>query len=315
MSAPLTITNWVKTNKLVKSTSKAVAFTYKNYIYLLGGYNGKSLNYIQRAYTHNDGNLSNWDIIGSVPVSMYGMGYTIIKNRIYLVGGRDDYKFLPTIFSANVDRLNDFRLEVLLPEPIYEPVCFSVNNKFYVLGGCTVGRGGVSNSVYRTIINSDGTLSDNWVALPNLPFSFTTNNSLIIKNKIYIFGVNEFDDISKSKIYCAEINKNDDIELWTHISDIPCNIKYTAILYKNDYLFIIGGYRLNNGLTTNASYRANVLPNGKIENWTQIIDAPIDASNAQIVMVGDNIYFMGGYNSELRYLNTVYSAKITDYIS
>jgi hypothetical protein len=317
------ITGWTSNNNLTTATTYASSLVTKNYIYILGGYgvNGV-LNTIQRASFDADGNLtSSWSNVGTLPAAIYGMGYIATKGRFYLISGYNDTFYVPsTVYSAPINSdgtLGAFRTETSLPDGRYFHVCFVIKDKLYAVGGNNFSNS--TNTVYRTTINNDGTLN-NWEILPNFPTNFIFGTPLIIKNKIYIFGVyNNY--AGASEIYYATYDSNGDIGSWTYVGNMPNNIYGSAIVCTNNYVFSIGGYIVNTSLT-NAAYRAPILADGSIGAWTQISNGPLTAITAQTVIVGNKIYYIGGWGgNNIIYiifgdiLNTVYSATFTSGIT
>jgi hypothetical protein len=303
------ITGWVSTNNLVTATVTAAPLVTKNYMYILGGYNGNGvLNTIQRASFDNDGNLSStWSNVGTLPDSIFDMGYVATKGRIYLIGGYNVSNGISTVYSAPVNAdgtLGDFRTETSLPDVMAGPTCFVIKNKLYAVGGS-------NNDVYRTTVNSDGTLST-WETLPQFPFSFYSRNPLIIKNRIYIFEA--YDVYSEeSRIYYATYDSDGNIGSWSYVLNMPNNIHDSAIVCTDNYVFSISGYNQNNNQYINTSYKIPISADGDLEGgWIQISDSPIAASDAQPIIAGNKIYLIGGWrdnNSDI--LNTVYSATFT----
>jgi N-acetylneuraminic acid mutarotase len=186
-------------------------------------------------------------------------------------------------------------------------VCFVIKNKLYVVGGSS------SNTVYQTTINSDGTLS-NWTSLPNFPISFQFGRPLLIKNRIYIFGVYD-SSTNTSKIYYATYDDNGNIGSWTYVANMPLNIFGSIMLCTDNYVFSISGFLIGDGVYTFAAYSAPILANGSIGSWEQITSAPAAVIYTQGVIAGNRIYFIGGYNNNGNYLVNVYSATFTSGIT
>jgi hypothetical protein len=309
------ITGWTNTNSLITATIFTASLVTKNYIYILGGYNGSTaINTIQRASFDSNGNLtSTWSNVGTLPVAMRGMGYVTNKGRFYVIGGYYGSLYdVSIVYSAPINNdgtLGIFRAETTLPDDLFYPVCFVIKDKLYVVGG--YGNSGDSNIVYQTTINNDGGLN-NWVTLPNFPISFSYGKSLIIKDRVYIFGPK---DDNGPGIYYTKYNSNGNISTWNYYMKMPNNIFNSAIICTNNYVFSIGGFNTYDRNYTDSSYCAPILSDGNIGPWTQINNGPIIAGDAQLVIVGNKIYFIGGYNYQNGHLNTVYSATFTSGIT
>jgi hypothetical protein len=308
------ITVWTNANSLTTATEQAASLVTKNYIYILGGFGTTTaLNTIQRASFDTNGNLtSSWSSIGTLPISLYRMGYVAARGRFYLIGGSDSTNLKSTVYSTPINAdgtLGTFRTETSLPVVIADAVCFVIKNKLYVAGGDQVYN---QNTVYKATINTDGTLSS-WTQLPNFPISFSCGSPLLINDRIYIFGA--FDSSTNtSKIYYATYDSNGDIGSWTYVSNMPNSIYRSAIVCTDNYVFSVSGYSLNNNQYTLASYRAPILIDGSIGTWTQISSGLAAVGFAQSVIAGNKIYFIGG-GDNVSNLNTVYSATFTSGIT
>jgi N-acetylneuraminic acid mutarotase len=174
-----------------------------------------------------------------------------------------------------------------------------------VVGGFNNGH---TETVYRTTINDDGTLND-WETLPDFPISFMHAKPLLIKDRIYIFGVY---DGSGTTVYYATYDSNGNIGTWNYVGNMPNNIRFSAMVCTDNYVFSISGYNLNSNQYTNATYRAPILADGSIGTWTQITNGPITAEYAQLVIVGNKIYFIGGYEYYYNSAIDDYSYRVTD---
>jgi N-acetylneuraminic acid mutarotase len=304
------ITDWTSTNGLAFAVRDSASLVTKNYIYILGGNNGGSLDTIQRASFDANGALSStWSNVGTLPVSMWGMGYIATKGRLYLIGGYNSSSgYLSSVYSAPINAdgtLGAFRAEISLPEAKAYPVCFVIKDKLYVAAGC-------SNTVHRAIVNNDGTLS-NWETIPKFPITFSDGEPLLIKDRIYIFGTyNNFTDTSE--IYYATYDSDGNIGTWTYVSNMPNNLLVSEVVCTDNYVFCIAGYDINNNQHTNAVYRVPILADGSIGYWDQISNVPITVVSAQSVITGNKIYLIGGWRNGIN-LDTVYSASFTSGIT
>jgi hypothetical protein len=309
------ITGWASANSLAFAVRDSASLVTKNYIYILGGNNGGSLDTIQRASFDANGNLSStWSNVGYLPIGMWGMGYVAAKGRFYLIGGHNSSSgHLSSVYSAPINTdgtLGAFRTEISLPETKAYTVCFVIKDKLYVVGGNNSSND--TNTVYRTTVNKDGTLNS-WETLPNFPITFSDGKPLLIKDKIYIFGAN-YSSTDTSKIYYSTYDADGNIGTWTYVSNMPSNITVSGVVCTDNYVFSIGGYDYDSYQHTNVLYRAPILTDGSIGAWIQISDAPIAAIYAQSAIAGNRIYYIGGYNS-CNNLNSVHAANFTSGIT
>jgi N-acetylneuraminic acid mutarotase len=311
------ITGWTSTNSLANSAHDAASLVTKNYMYILGGYNSNgALNSIQRASFDSNGNLSStWSNVGTLPTKLGGTGYVATKDRIYLIAGSDGSSFLTSVYSAPINTdgtLGAFRAETSLPDKRVDTACFVIKDKLYVVGGLIDTSFKSADTVYRTTINNDGTLNS-WETLPNFPISFGFGRPLLIKDRIYIFEVRNY-DTKDSRIYYATYDSNGNIGSWTYVLDTS-NIYGSAMVCTDNYVFKMGGGYTDKEQFIAVSYRAPILIDGSIGDWTQISDAPIAVIHPQTVIAGNKIYFIGGTDNNHTQIQNVYSATFTSGIA
>jgi hypothetical protein len=297
------MTEWKSENRLIEKVSSAVSIATKNYIYVLGGANSdRPLNIIQRVSFDNKGNLtSTWIKVGELPTAMCNMGCVVAKNRLYLIGGFNEYGFLSSVYSASINEdgtLGSFREEKSLPDGRGGPTCFAIKDKLYVVSG--FGNNDVTRTVYQTTINSDGTLND-WIILTNHSIPYPNGTPLIIKNRVYVLGF--------YKICCAGHDSNGNVGPWIYVTDMPDDITNSAIVITDSYVLSFGGYNNSNNENKNDVYCAAILENGNLGEWIKINNTPMAVSDAQVVKVGNKIYLIGGWNG-VNHLDTVFSTEI-----
>jgi hypothetical protein len=319
------VSGWlVEPYLLAEKVESAAILVTKNYVYILGGFtSGNVTNNIRRVSFDNNGKLIYdddlvvfKDNVGTLPVAITDIGYVAAKKRFYLIGGRNKYDNLSSVYSISINpdgTLGAFRTETPLPDVRAYSVCFVIKNKLYVAGGWDE-EDNFTNTVYRTTINNDGTLSD-WEILPEFPIWFDNGTPLLIKDRIYILGVyNEY--YKTSEIYYATYDSNGNIGPWINAGSMPERIYGSAMVCNNNYVFSFGGYSLDDDKLVNVVYNAPILLNGDLGEWKKIGYISSAISFTKPVIIGNKIYLIGGYDGENQ-LDTVYSADfisgITDY--
>jgi hypothetical protein len=306
-------------SKLSSSISSSASLVAGNYIYIFAGYAGSARTTIQRASFDSNGNLTSaWTNVGDIPSAMYQMGYFATKNRIYLVGGYDSSKVLSTVYSAPIDAtgiVGSFTTETSLPVALGSCSAFVIKNNVYVVGGTTdFPDTSAVNTVYKATIDSNGHIGS-WTQLSNFPVATYSGRPILIKDRIYIIAA-KLTGTAGSKVYYATYDSNGNIGAWNYVSDLPKVALFPAIACTDNYVFVISCSSNTTGGT--ASYAAPIFSDGSLGNWVQITDGPDLFYFAQSVIVGNKIYFIGGYNvvsGNVTVSNVVYSALFTSGIT
>ena len=88
---------------LPKGISYAGALVTAGKIHLLGGYsNGEFLSSVLCAILDDNGHISEWESRKELPVSTADCQIVVVKNKVYLISGRDDRNERDVIFQARI---------------------------------------------------------------------------------------------------------------------------------------------------------------------------------------------------------------------
>lgn len=308
------ITNWSQEASLVSNNSCSASLVAGNYIYILGGFNGSTAtSNIQRASFNSSGNLTSaWTNAGNLPIALYGMGYVATKDRIYLIGGYNGANCVATVYSAPIDatgNIGSFITNTSLPIGLNYSSVFVIKDKLYVVGGSTTPEDTNSvNTVYKATIDNSGNISS-WTTLPNFPIACHSGKPLLIKDRIYIFAAATA-AVAQSSIYYATFDSNGDIGTWTYTADMPKRAASPVVICNDNYVYAIScstGY----SSPSKSSYIAPILTNGAIGSWSPISLGPVVNYYAQSAIIGNRLYFIGGFTADTgpsSTINSVYSA-------
>lgn len=198
-SAPInqdgTLGSWGAGTSLPYAVSNAHSFIVKNKLYLLGGgtnsdwlsaiyscpvYGGKNdyssyysvghVNYLmpgsgkpwQQQYQINTAqstDITGWTTTTTLPAIQGNSAVLVTKNRVYLIGGKDNSGYLDTVRSASINAdgtLGSWTTEISFPIAISDAQLVTTKAHVYMIGGRNAS--GYLNVVYSASINADGSI-------------------------------------------------------------------------------------------------------------------------------------------------------------
>lgn len=207
-------------SSLPVTISHSQALITKNRIYLIGGYvGGVASSKVHMASIDTNGNIGSWSLGPSLNVALYSHCATVIRDRIYIIGGATSAGGTKAVYYAaiNADGSIDSWLEDFsLPDTIYSASLVCSRNMVYLFGG--IYQGAATNLVHGAEINPDGTLAawnpcDTLIETTYGAPAFTTANGIYllggylngsVSNRVntmdYIGGVNDY-----SQYYAAAL--------------------------------------------------------------------------------------------------------------
>ena len=131
-----TLGAWTTGTPLPGALPESQAIVTKNRVYLLGGFNNSgTVSTVYSAPINADGTLGTWNIGPSLPGALSASQAIVTKNRVYLLGGSNNYGIVSTVYTApfsggsndyssyydgsigTVTNSDNFRLPTLTPNP------------------------------------------------------------------------------------------------------------------------------------------------------------------------------------------------------
>ena len=224
-----------------------------------------------------------WEVINEIPKKQKGASSTIIKNKIYLVGGYDN----DLIQVYNIET-NKWEQSFKLPFKFHFTTVESFNNKIYTIGGYAYGKN-VNQS--KTLIMDDLNIYDittkRWTK--GMPYHRKASglNSLKYQNEFYVWSKNEMFK------YDPKVNS------WSIFMPLMDRMKYSqeGTVLKDIFYF-------TNGISSSGSkaksakrlYSYDI----KSKKFQESIDYLIYGrkKSYKVFSYEDSIYILGGKNDE-----------------
>jgi N-acetylneuraminic acid mutarotase len=253
-----TIGTWKNATPLPEGVCYHAGVTANSFVYVLGGLHftdevGVFLtNIVYYSKINSDGSLGSWNITTALPQNLDFLSASVWNNTIYVVGGSTGSTISSNVYSAQIQTngsLSNWTTQASLPLDFYSQT-EAANGYLYVLGG-TETNGDISQSVYCTKINADGTLAG-WNQTTSLPqpesyFGAIAANGLIFS----IGGWNG--NATTSNLYVAPVNGNATLGSWSSGISLPVPNYLFAVANNSSYIFLTGGQD-NNGNNLNTVY-------------------------------------------------------------
>ena len=175
----------------------------------------------------------------------------------------------------------------------------------------TGGRNtGAFNTVYRTTINANGTISA-WTSLNSLPVTVYNHEMVIANGYIFVLGGVQDGSIS-STIYYAKIISDNTIGNWqTSVTSLPVAMQGFTAGFINGHIIIAGGTTQSSGGALSSVYSTNVGPMGELSTYTLQANSLPEARNEHsMVSSGSYLYVLGGHDTSYVAKSTVYYSQV-----
>jgi len=198
-----------------------------------------------------------------------------------------------------------------LPVSTYEHhQCTTSNNYIYCIGGKINSQ--ISNEVYFSKINTDGTLGE-WNKTIQIQLPLIYNQCFTYLNYIYTCGgmTQTQPNIFTDKVWFSKISSDGSLEEWKETKSLPLRVGGHQCVRFKDFIYTISGVNTENRPSPDIYYPqvwyAQINSNGTIDDWIQTADFPISICYHSCFSASNYIYCSGGYNSNVYYKNVYFS--------
>lgn len=158
-------------------------------------------------------------------------------------------------------------------------------------------------------VSASSDITNSWVATSSIP---GTRASLVASSKndrLYIFGganTSDYLDIQTSLP-----NTSGTITGWSLANrNLPQSRFWSSLTTKNSLIYLLGGSSLSVvGSFVDTVYSSTLQASGDLSSWQTLSPLPKKSGMGAAVIVGDRIYYAGGFNSS-EYISDIYMAPI-----
>ena len=287
---------YTATSSLPVNAYQYDSVAYRNYVYVIGGWNGSvALDSVYVGTIDDSGAISSWVATTPLPEGDQGPGVSIWRNHIYVSMGngntyRGDINPDGTISAWQIENSPASFRGGRLSSDTYD-------GYIYVLGGWD--GGGFFDSVYYAPINADGTLGT-WNTTTVMPGIRQHTSVHIYSGRIYIAGGITSGLALVGSVHSAAVNSDGTIGPWRAEASLPTVLWLHNSVMIDGMFYIFGGRAAYGGSSGNTNiYRGVVNPSdGSITFWETVGAMPtvyIDGMGAVHVPIrGGLTYLIGG---------------------
>lgn len=164
-------------------------------------------------------------------------------------------------------------------------------------------------SIFKTPAFAASDLTNTWSSTLGLPATIASSVATSINGKLYFFGGANTSDFSQIRIPTSD--SNGIILSWDNANNsLPQTRYWGSLAQKGNRVYILGGASLSaSGVYVDTSYSSTIQTDGTLSDWQTFAPLPQKLGLGAAAIVGDRIYFAGGFNSDGR-SQKVYSAPI-----
>jgi hypothetical protein len=285
-------------------------------VYLLGGFNERALNTVERAVVNADGTLGSFGLVTGVTLgtARFHHASAVVGNAVYVFGGATAMGVATDTVERALIRgdgtLGPFTPAGRLAAARYGASALVLGNDVYLVGGAA-RAGSYLNTVERAPINSDGTLGAfAVVAGVTVANGRAGHTSVVVGGSVLLVG-GENASGAVGTIERAAVGAGGTLGSFAVVPGATLATPRTNHVSQvvGNYVFSVGGDGA--GLLATVE-RASFNGSGAIGPFSTALDVSLTGgrSGAGTVVVGDRLYVLGGERSGA-YLRTIERATVS----
>lgn len=145
-----------------------------------------------------------------------------------------------------------------------------------------------------------------WSFSTELPYTVASNASIVRNAKIFNFG--GANDFPTSQVASSQIGIGGVLGMWDTLSslDLPGEILWHSIAFNEPFVYILGGYSFEPPTgRLNTVYLGRFSSENEIESWESVAELPVATALGAAAIVGDKLYYAGGFDQSNVYFATI----------
>lgn len=300
---------WLEANPLTVPRAGAAAVVYKNFIYVLGGVDGRDfLSSIERATIDEAGAPGVWSLVSDMPQSRGFFDAIIVDEYLYIVGGGNGVNgknLLRSVYRARLAEDGSIgewqkEAELLLPRRCVK--IFEHDRRLYALGGF---GGTLLDSVEYAALDSDGHLAPWQMSEEAMTLPRYVNAVKKSGDRVYVIGGHHQENgTGITAVESAALNE-EALQWERSVGKLDSGRYGLSALEMNGYVFALGGL---SGLEYLSSIEKYSDSDGQ---WRQTTGLPYAMANFSTLKYKEHIYLLGGTTRQT-YLNSVNYARVNE---
>lgn len=240
-----------------------------------------------------------WTTLAPMPTARQQLGVATVDDKIFAIGGRNDWIGRHLGINEMYDPASDSWLEKApMPTPRIDFAIAVYENKIYVIGGeINLPRGNGEWEICSTNEVYDPA-TDTWETKASMSTPRSALAASVVDGKIYLMGGYQFTrsypgyNTTMNEVYDPET------DTWTTKPSLPRGVTHTVSTAIGDKIYLIGGATFGSDWSD-----LNQVYDTKKETWTSAKPVPtgIDgAAGASLSDIDPKIYVFGGFTDQYR---------------
>lgn len=251
--------------------------------------------------------ISPWKQTTSMQTGVNSQAMSYANGFFYVVGGLasgNSQTAKVTAGKVNSDgTINSWSTTTPYPMAVEQPAMASDGTYLYVTGGYTGTT--INSAVYSAKTDSTGDIAG-WIPTTSLPMGTLGHSSLVVNNKLYVFG--GLTANGTNQVAFAPITGNGTIGAWQQTAPLQIQLTKASAVAINGRIYVSGTEGSANSFTLIYSAAINV--DGSISNWIAEKQFPVHLSDFTMTGLGNYLIVIGGRDLNFQANGLTYGAIV-----
>ncbi|OBK37856.1 protein kinase [Mycobacterium sp. 1165196.3] len=216
-----------------------------------------------------------WRSLPDAPTPRLMTAWTVLDDKIWIVGGLRDGVALSTVESYD-PRAGTWQPQPPLPIPLHHAAAATYHGEVVVLGGASSDLTQASTKVFAL-------RAGKWVELPNLTHARAALAAAVVGDKLVaVGGQNAKQLVGQTEVF--------DGSSWHDAADMPTPREHLAAVSDGTYVYAVGGRFLSADKNSAAFERFDP----QSGSWTKLVDMPTPRGSYGAAFIDGRILAVGG---------------------
>lgn len=218
---------------------------------------------------------SQWRSLPDAPTARLMMAWTVLDDKIWIMGGLRDGVGLQTVESYD-PHTGAWQTGPPLPIPLHHAVAATYRGEVVVIGGTSDQLAEASNKVFALRGGS-------WAALPSLTHARAAPAAAVVGDKLVVVGgQNAKQLVAQTEVF--------DGTSWKDAPALPTPREHLAAVSDGTYVYAIGGRFLSADKNSSAFERFDPAS----QTWTKLVGMPTPRGSYGATYLNGRIVVVGG---------------------